>query len=137
MRLTPLKRAIRLRTALFSAIRWSTSRLIVNTGVATIAISGPDKDASTSVAALRAEGAETYLLRLARELDDAVLQLRLNELEMGVVVFKTEGDAARLVAHDKLIAAHVGDDWFAAKSSFTGSGCSSASPHVALAGRLG
>ncbi len=76
-------------------------------------ISGPDKDAPANIAALHAEGAETYLLRLARELDDAILHLRLNELEIGVIVFKSEGDAAKLIAHEKLIADHVANDWFA------------------------
>ena len=108
--LTPLKRAFSEDGVAYSLVEVRIDR---EHGRATIALAGPDSDAPASIAALRAEGAETYLLRLARELDDALLHLRLNELEIGVLVFKTEGDAAKLVAHEKLIADHVADDWFA------------------------
>ena len=66
--------------------------------VATISLRGPDTEAPASVAALHAQGAQTWALRLARELDDALLHLRLNELELGVVVFKTHGDSAKVLA---------------------------------------
>jgi len=108
--LTPLKRAFSEDGVAYSLVEVRIDR---EHGRATIALAGPDSDAPASIAALRAEGAETYLLRLARELDDALLHLRLNELEIGVLVFKTEGDAAKLVAHEKLIADHVADDWYA------------------------
>ena len=39
-----------------------------------------------------AEGAAFWPLRLARELDDAILHLRLNEPEIGVLIFKTQGE---------------------------------------------
>ena len=82
-------------------------------GLATITISGPDTEAPASIAALHVEGAHTYMLRLARELDDAILHLRLNELELGVLVFKSQGDAHKVVAHEKLVAEHATSDWFA------------------------
>ncbi len=109
--LTPIRRAF----GEDGSIRYSLVEVAIDRagGSATIAIAGPDADAPASVDALRAEGAGTYLMRLARELDDALLHLRINELEVGVVVFKSQGDSARLVAHEKLIAAHVADDWFA------------------------
>ena len=46
---------------------------------------------------------------MARELDDALLHLRLNEPELGVVVLRTEGDPAAVLAADALLAAHAGD----------------------------
>jgi benzoyl-CoA-dihydrodiol lyase len=82
-------------------------------GRVTLAISGPESDAPASSEALRAEGAETYLLRLARELDDAILHLRINELELGVLVFTSQGDAAKVVAHAKRLVQADESDSFA------------------------
>ena len=74
----------------------------------------PTADAPASIAALHAQGAQTWALRLARELDDAMLHLRLNELELGVVVFKSHGDAAKVVrARSASCSAHRDGDWLA------------------------
>jgi benzoyl-CoA-dihydrodiol lyase len=80
-------------------------------GIATIAISGPGEEAPASVEALRALGSETWALRLARELDDAILHLRLNELELGVIAFKTQGDPRRVLAHEAMLLANANGDW--------------------------
>ncbi len=80
--------------------------------VATITVKGPDAAPPADAAALVAEGAQTWSLRAARELDDAILHLRLNELDIGVLVFKSEGDAAAVLAHDAFLAAHA-DHWLA------------------------
>ena len=40
------------------------------------------------------QGAAFWPLQLARELDDAILHLRLNELEVATIVFKSDGDPA-------------------------------------------
>jgi benzoyl-CoA-dihydrodiol lyase len=79
--------------------------------VATIVISGPDGEAPSSVEDLHAQGAKTWSLRLAREVDDAILHLRLNELELGVVVFKSHGDPALVAAHEKFLLDHRDSDW--------------------------
>ena len=77
------------------SVRYSTVELQMDraAGVATIEISMPAEPAPASVSDLHAAGAKTWMLRCARELDDAVLHLRLNELETGVVIFKTTGEA--------------------------------------------
>jgi benzoyl-CoA-dihydrodiol lyase len=108
--LTPLKREFNEDGVSYSLVEVAIDRAA---GRATITLNGPQTDAPANVAALRGEGAGTYLLRLARELDDALLHLRLNELEIGVLVFKSQGDAAKLVAHEALINARAADDWFA------------------------
>ena len=82
-------------------------------GIATIVARGPDVEAPASLAELHAQGAGTWALRLARELDDALLHLRLNELELGVIVFKTEGDSARVLSHEAFLAGHRDKDGFA------------------------
>jgi benzoyl-CoA-dihydrodiol lyase len=82
-------------------------------GVATINISGPDGPPPASIVDLHAEGASSWILRLARELDDAILHLRLNELEAGVIVFTSTGDAKAVLAHEALVSEHAATDWLA------------------------
>ncbi len=81
-------------------------------GRATITLKGPDADAPADTAALQSEGDQTYMLRLARELDDAILHLRLNEREVGTVVFQSQGDAEKLLAHEALLLNNR-DHWLA------------------------
>ncbi len=80
-------------------------------GIATIMITGPDGDAPASIDELHRQGASAWILRLARELDDAILHLRLNELEIGVVVFKSLGDPEKVVAHEKFLLDNRESDW--------------------------
>jgi benzoyl-CoA-dihydrodiol lyase len=53
---------------------------------------------------MAALGAEFWPLRLARELDDAILDIRLNELETAVIVFKSEGDPKLVLEYDGFLA---------------------------------
>ncbi len=79
---------------------------------ATITIKGPDQDVPADMDAAQAMGADLYLLRLARELDDAILHLRLNERDVGLVVFQTQGDPEAVLAHEKLLLENA-DHWLA------------------------
>ncbi len=56
--------------------------------------------------AIEAAGAAWYPLALARELEDAILMMRTNELEIGVWLIKTEGDPAAALAMDATLRAH-------------------------------
>ncbi len=58
------------------------------------------------LAGICAEGAAFWPLAMARELDDAILHLRLNEPALGLLVLRTEGDADAVLAADALLAAH-------------------------------
>lgn len=78
----------------------------------TITIKGPDQAAPPTMDDFYKQGAEAYMLRVARELDDAVLHLRLNEMELGLVVFKTEGDPALFAQHEALLLENK-DHWLA------------------------
>jgi benzoyl-CoA-dihydrodiol lyase len=77
---------------------------------AEITLFGPRGPAPADAAAMRALGDAFHPLRLARELDDALLHLRFNEPELGTLVFRSQGDAAHVLEHDRLIA---GTDWLA------------------------
>ena len=71
---------------------------------ATITLHGPDRDAPTNTASLAELGAAFWPLRLARELDDAILHLRNNEFEIGTLIFKSTGDVERVLAYDAFLA---------------------------------
>jgi benzoyl-CoA-dihydrodiol lyase len=61
---------------------------------------------------MRERGSELWALRAFRELDDALLDLRFNRPEIGVVILRTRGDRARVLAADRALAENQGD-WFA------------------------
>lgn len=54
--------------------------------------------------AIEAAGASWYPLKLQRELDDAILNLRTNELEVGTWVITTRGDAGLVIQMDEVLA---------------------------------
>jgi benzoyl-CoA-dihydrodiol lyase len=56
-------------------------------------------------------GSEWFMLRAFRELDDALLRLRLNYPLVGLILFKTRGNAASMVAFDEQLHANA-SDWF-------------------------
>ena len=76
---------------------------------ATLTLSGPTSPAPADAAAARALGAELWHLRAFRELDDALLRLRFNHEDVGLVLVRTRGDAERVLAHDALLCAHGHD----------------------------
>ncbi|ETR76178.1 crotonase [Afipia sp. P52-10] len=78
--------------------------------IASISIKAPDTPPPTDVAAMRLQGATFWPLQVARELDDAVLHLRLNELEITILVFKSHGDGASVLAYDTFLDANK-DHW--------------------------
>src|SRR4051794_27183883 len=77
---------------------------------ATVTVLGP-RQVPADLAGIRTEGALFWPLAMARELDDAILHLRFNEPELGLVVFRSEGDPAAVAAADYLLERHA-DDWF-------------------------
>lgn len=79
---------------------------------ATITLKGPSEDAPADMATFQAQGDQAYMLRLAREFEDAILHLRLNEMELGLWAFQTQGDPELLLAHEALLAANA-DHWLA------------------------
>jgi benzoyl-CoA-dihydrodiol lyase len=72
--------------------------------IATITVLGPRQSALQ-------RSADWYPLRLARELDRAILELRHNHLDIGLWLLKTEGDAKAVLAMDALLEKEK-NDWF-------------------------
>jgi benzoyl-CoA-dihydrodiol lyase len=77
-------------------------------GLARITIKAPN-DLPSDLEAIHAAGAKFWPLALARELEEAVLDLRVNEPELGTWVFRSEGDAARVLAADALLEKFASD----------------------------
>jgi benzoyl-CoA-dihydrodiol lyase len=100
--LTPLKRVLSADAIAYETVRVDIDRAGKR---ATIQIQGPTAASPSDANAIQAQGAEFYPLKLARELDDAILHLRLNELAIGTWVFKSQGDPALVLAYDALMAA--------------------------------
>ncbi len=77
---------------------------------ATFQLRGPDVPPPQDAAAIHAEGDRFWPLAFARELDDAILHLRFNELELGTWVLTTSGDGDHVAAADSALLAN-GSDW--------------------------
>ena len=79
--------------------------------LATFTVKAPSAPVESNIAAIEAASSNWYPLVLARELDDAILQMRTNELDIGTWIWKTEGDAANVLAMDAALLANK-DHWF-------------------------
>ena len=107
--LTPLDRARDGDTTRYSSVRVDIDRPGHR---AAITILGPEADPPRDTAGLHNEGATFWPLRVSRELDDALLDLRTNARDIGTLVFKSQGDPARVLAYDSFLDAHR-DHWLA------------------------
>src|SRR3989344_3437154 len=77
---------------------------------ATLTLKAPTGAQPTDIAGIEAAGAAWWPLALARQLDDAILNRRTNELDIGTWLLKTEGDAQAVLASDAALIAHQ-DHW--------------------------
>jgi benzoyl-CoA-dihydrodiol lyase len=107
IKLEPLKRT---RTATGSD--YSMLSVAIADRLATVTLRGPDAPPPASAEAMVEQGAQFWLLRLARELDNAILDLRLNELDTAAVIFKSSGDPEQVIAYDRFLDANR-DHWLA------------------------
>jgi benzoyl-CoA-dihydrodiol lyase len=106
VRLTPLERSFHEHAVSYRYVHVALQRYARR---ATITLRGPD-ELPTGLGGVHAAGAAFWPLALARELDDALLHLRLNEPDLGLIVFRSEGSAEAVLAADRLLAADP-DDW--------------------------
>ncbi|TMM52920.1 2,3-epoxybenzoyl-CoA dihydrolase [Sulfitobacter sabulilitoris] len=98
--LTPLSRSFSDDGVSYSTVEVAIDR---DARRATITIKGPGEDAPADMEAFTAKGADNWILRCARELDDAILHLRSNEDELGLIEFQTQGDPEVVIAHEALM----------------------------------
>jgi benzoyl-CoA-dihydrodiol lyase len=80
--------------------------------IATIVVRGPAAPPPASAGAMTSLDADFWPLQLARELDDAILHIRINELDVAAIVFKSSGDPDQVLAYDRFLDANK-DHWLA------------------------
>ena len=78
---------------------------------ATFTAKAPTTQQPSGIDGIVAKGANWWPLQFARELDDAILSMRTNELDIGTWILKTEGDARAVLAADATLLQHK-DHWF-------------------------
>ncbi len=106
--LTPLNCTIEL-----DALRYTHVSVEIDRAkrLAVFKIKAPLAGIESEQSAIESVASSWYPFVLARELDDAILQMRTNELDIGTWVWKTEGDAANVLAMDAVLMANK-DHWF-------------------------
>ncbi|HEX3348620.1 MAG TPA: 2,3-epoxybenzoyl-CoA dihydrolase [Acetobacteraceae bacterium] len=105
IKLVPLRRTFGTDNVTYRYVRIELARTARR---ATVTVFGPD-GLPDSLAGIHAAGAGFWPLAVARELDDAMLHLRFNEPDLGVIVFRSEGDPASVLAADAMLEAHASD----------------------------
>jgi benzoyl-CoA-dihydrodiol lyase len=105
--LTPLNRRI---TEGRIDYDWVAIEIDAASRVATLTVKAPETAPASAIADIGAAGDAWWPLAMARQLDDAILMLRLNALDVGLWVLKTRGDAETVIAADAALAANA-DHW--------------------------
>ena len=77
-----------------------------------ITLKGPSGEVPADMDAVQAQGDQFYLLKLAREFEDAILHLRLNEMECGLWTLRSQGDPEAVAAHEAILRENA-DHWLA------------------------
>ena len=100
------------RTVEADALRYANVTVEIDRSkrTATWTVKAPTGAQPTDIAGIEAAGAAWYPLAMARELEDAILSMRTNELDIGTWLIKTEGDGAAVLAMDATLLAHK-DHW--------------------------
>jgi benzoyl-CoA-dihydrodiol lyase len=107
IKLTPLQRTIAAGRVSYSHVDIEIDR---ERSVATMTVRGPAQPVPNSIDAAHALGDKFWPLIIARELEDAVLHLRVNEPAINVVLLRTDGSVQAVLAHDDFLAA-ANSDW--------------------------
>jgi benzoyl-CoA-dihydrodiol lyase len=104
--LAPLERFVDADAIVYSHVRVDIERA---RGLATVTVTGPAKPPPAALAAAHAQGCKFWPLAMARELEDVILHLRFNEPAIGLVLLRTEGDAAAVIAYDDFLDTNAAD----------------------------
>lgn len=103
VKLTPLHKTQTDTTIAYEFVSIEIDRAARN---ATLTVKAPTAPQPTDITGIEAAGVQWWPLQMARELDDAILHLRTNELEIGTWILKTRGDAQAVLASDATLLAH-------------------------------
>ena len=105
VKLVPIQRQIEADALVYPNVQVDIDR---SARVATFTVKAPTGPVAATIEAIEAAGAAWYPLALARELEDAILSMRTNELDIGVWLIKTSGDAAAVAQMDAALQANAG-----------------------------
>ena len=99
-------------TVTADAVQYSAVSLEIdrNKRLATLTVNGPEQEEPSTPAEILQAGERYWFVRAFRELEDALLRLRVNEPLIGTVVVKTRGDASRVLNADAALIANQ-DHW--------------------------
>jgi len=103
VKLTPLARQISDHGVDYEFVKIVIDR---QARTATLTVSAPSTTQPNSIQTIEAAGVHWWPLQMARELDDAILHLRTNEIDIGTWLLKTAGDAKAVLACDEVLMAH-------------------------------
>ena len=106
--LTPLERTVEADALRY---RYVTVDIDRARRTASFTVRAPAAEPPAAIDEILAAAADWYPLAMARELDDAILSMRTNELDIGTWLIRTAGDAAAVLAADSTLLAHR-DHWF-------------------------
>ncbi len=106
--LTPLKRTLDANGYRYEYVDAAIDRAARS---ATLTVSAPAQAQPDTIAGIVAAGVDWWPLQMARELDDAILMLRTNEIDIGTWQLKTRGDIGRVLAVDAALTRHRAH-WF-------------------------
>lgn len=101
--LTPISRTIEADALHYKHVSVEINR---SARTATFTVKAPEGIQPSTIAEIEEAGASWYPLELARELEDAILSMRTNELDIGIWLLKTSGDSAAVLAMDKVLLDH-------------------------------
>jgi len=104
VQLTPLQREFTERGVRY---RYVDVLLDRDARSATITVHSPATPQPDDIAGIEAAGVHWWPLQMARELDDAILHLRTNEIELGIWIFKTAGHREHVLACDASLQEHA------------------------------
>jgi benzoyl-CoA-dihydrodiol lyase len=102
--LTPLQREFNAQGVRYQYVDVALDR---DARSATITVHAPSTPQPSDIAGIEAAGVNWWPLQMARELDDAILHLRTNEIELGIWVLKTAGNSEHVLACDASMQAHA------------------------------
>jgi len=107
IKLTPLNKTLSDNGIDYGYVQVAIDR---NARTATLTVKAPTSAQPSGPAEIEAAGVAWWPLQMARELDDAILHLRINELDIGTWILKTQGDPKAVLDVDSVLLAHQ-DNW--------------------------
>jgi benzoyl-CoA-dihydrodiol lyase len=98
--LTPINRSIEVARLVYDNLTVDLDRELA---MATVTIKAPSEAPPADIAGIEAQGVNFWPFAMTRDLEDAIMELRVNEKDVGTWVFKTEGEPAYVEAADKAL----------------------------------